>query len=127
MQLSSRFDPLRNPSVWRKYAQQLDAAANGDGSLLEDGARELRTPDAFAKATTSAAIQYLDGPARESSSAWPDVISRLTKVSELWGPVLGWWQWAPCASNWPARTADRYAGPWNAATVNPILLIASLP
>ena len=78
--------------------------------------------NAFAKATTSAAIQCLDGPARESSGAWPEVISRLSNVSELWGPVLGWWQWA-CASNWPARSTDRYAGPWNAATMNPILLI----
>ena len=27
------------------------------------------------------------------------------------------------AAEWPARSTDRYAGPWNAATMNPILLI----
>lgn len=35
-----------------------------------------------------------------------------------------WWEWAPCAS-WPARDPDRYAGPWNAKTANPILLIGT--
>jgi len=39
------------------------------------------------------------------------------------GALTGWWLWAPCASNWPARSTDRYAGPWNAKTTAPILLI----
>jgi pimeloyl-ACP methyl ester carboxylesterase len=121
--LLSTFAPLRDPSLWPQYAQQLNAAADGDASALEDAARQTRTPAIFSKATTSAAIQCLDGPAREPVSAWPKVIRHLTKVGELWGPVLGWWQWAPCAANWPARSTDRYAGPWNHRTKNPILLI----
>jgi pimeloyl-ACP methyl ester carboxylesterase len=121
--LLTTFNPLRTPTEWTRYAQQLDAAANGDASRLEDAAREMRTPYAFAKATTSAAIQCLDGPARQPLSAWPEVIERLASGSALWGPVLGWWQWAPCAANWPARSNDRYAGPWNAVMANPILLI----
>jgi TAP-like protein len=124
--LLSTFAPLRDPSLWPRYAQQLDAAANGDASALEDAARQWRTPTAFSKATTSAAIQCLDGPAREPVSAWPKVVGHLTKLSELWGPVLGWWLWAPCASNWPARSTDRYTGPWNARTKTPILLINNL-
>lgn len=31
---------------------------------------------------------------------------------------------AACAA-WPTRSADRYTGPWNAATANPILLIGT--
>jgi hypothetical protein len=37
-------------------------------------------------------------------------------------PVLNWWRSAPRAS-WPARSAERYRGPWNAFTANPILVI----
>ena len=124
--LLTTFTPLRDPSLWPQYAQELDAAAEGDASALETAARTLRTPAAFSKATTSAAIQCLDGPAREPVSAWPRVVGHLTKVSALWGPVLGWWGWAPCASNWPARSSDRYAGPWTARTKTPILLINNL-
>jgi TAP-like protein len=65
-------------------------------------------------------------PAREPVSAWPKVIRQLTSVGPLWGPVLGWWQWAPCAANWPGRSGDRYAGPWNRTTKNPTLLINNL-
>ena len=36
----------------------------------------------------------------------------------------GWWLWAPCAS-WQARSSDRYIGPWNAITPNPILIIGN--
>jgi pimeloyl-ACP methyl ester carboxylesterase len=121
--LLATFTPLRDPSSWPQYAQQLDAAADGDASALEDVARQGRTPAAFAKATTSAAIQCVDGPARNPVSAWPRVIGRLTRVGPLWGPVQGWWLWAPCAANWPARSTDSYAGPWNRRTKNPILLI----
>ena len=34
------------------------------------------------------------------------------------------WHNAPCAS-WPTRSADRYTGPWDAITRNPILLIGT--
>jgi pimeloyl-ACP methyl ester carboxylesterase len=120
--LVTTFTPLRDPKLWPEYARQLEAAANGDASALEDAARLSRTPQAFSKATTSAAIQCDDGPARQPVSAWPTVIRHLTQVGQLWGPVLGWWQWAVCAANWPARRADRYSGPWNHKTKSPILL-----
>lgn len=37
-----------------------------------------------------------------------------------------YWAWTsePCAS-WPARAADRYTGPWNRRTANPILVIGN--
>ena len=39
-------------------------------------------------------------------------------------PVDLWWLWAPCAS-WRARSAERYTGPWNATTKNPILVLSN--
>jgi pimeloyl-ACP methyl ester carboxylesterase len=122
--LLTTFTPLRDPLMWPQYAQELDAAASGDASALETAARQLRTPAAYSKATTSAAIQCADGPAREPVSAWPMVIGNLKNT--LWGPILGWWTWAPCAANWPGHATERYAGPWNAKTKTPILLINNL-
>ena len=70
------------------------------------------------------ALICADSPARQSPRAWRKVVDRLTGVSFIYGPVLSWWRWAPCAS-WPVRSADRYTGPWNASTKNPILVIGT--
>ncbi|HEY3034429.1 MAG TPA: alpha/beta hydrolase, partial [Streptosporangiaceae bacterium] len=42
------------------------------------------------------------------------------------GPIGPWWLWMAvgCAS-WPASAADRYAGPWNRRTANPVLVIGN--
>jgi pimeloyl-ACP methyl ester carboxylesterase len=43
------------------------------------------------------------------------------------GDIGRWWIWTldePCAS-WPAVAADRYAGPWDRPTANPILVIGN--
>ena len=37
---------------------------------------------------------------------------------------MGWAIGAPCAS-WPARSTNRYTGPWTATTPNPILLVGT--
>ena len=108
--LVSTFMPLRLPLTWPKFAADLNAAANGDASALETEARAMQTPEALSESTTSAAISCDDGPARLSSSAWPQAIARFTHSGKLWGPVLGWWLWAPCASHWPAHSTDRYTG-----------------
>lgn len=121
--LLSTFTPLRLPETWPQFAADLEAAANGDASALETAARQMSTPETFAASTTSSAISCLDGPAQRPVADWPAVIDDLTGSSMLWGPVLGWWLWAPCASGWPAESTDRYTGPWDATTENPILLV----
>jgi pimeloyl-ACP methyl ester carboxylesterase len=69
-------------------------------------------------------IACADSPAGEDANAWPRVVDRLTRVSRIGGPPLGWLIGAPCAS-WPVRATDRYTGPWNASTPNPILLVGT--
>jgi pimeloyl-ACP methyl ester carboxylesterase len=117
------YNPLRVRADWAGFATDLNAAADGDASAMEDVARALRTPAGFAGATTSSAISCVDGPARKPAQSWPSVIPKFTDTSTMYGPLLGWWLWAPCASNWPGRSTDRYAGPWGAMTTTPILLM----
>lgn len=124
LQVSS-FSPLRDPHLWAGYAEQLEAAVEGDGSALATTAYQWRQPSAWAESTKSAAISCLDGPAAHPVSDWPTVIGDLTAGSAMSGAIQGWWLWAPCASNWPGRSDDRYTGPWNLETETPILLIGT--
>jgi pimeloyl-ACP methyl ester carboxylesterase len=42
------------------------------------------------------------------------------------GPIGPWWLWTAvgCAS-WPTSAADRYTGPWNRRTTNPVLVVGN--
>ena len=122
--LVSQYNFLRIPETWPQDAKDLAAAVRGNGSALLTVARQLQTPAAFMGATTSAAISCADAPARMGSRSWPQVIGRLSRLDRLYGTLLGWWVWAPCAS-WPVRGQNNYRGPWNATTENPILLISA--
>jgi pimeloyl-ACP methyl ester carboxylesterase len=122
--LVAQFNPLRIPQTWPEVARNLDAAVRGDGSALATEARALLTPAGFAGATTSAAISCADTPAHRGSRSWPQVIDRFSRIGRLYGTLLGWWLWAPCAS-WPVRGQDSYRGPWNATTRNKILVIGT--
>ena len=113
------------PSGWPDFARELDRAARGDGSAMAQmiqGARPL-LEDALNSAT---ALQCADKPVPPllGPEAWPEVIRRLARVSYSAGPVLGWWLWAPCAA-WKIPAANRYTGPWTAATPNPVLVIGT--
>ncbi len=117
--LTALFPQLRNPGSYPDLARDLDAAARGDGSALATIARG--SPPAAGSAPAAVAIGCADSPARRPLSAWPQVIPRLGEIA---GPVVGWWLWAPCAA-WPAASAERYTGPWNATTTNPVLVIGT--
>lgn len=120
--ITAFFPEMRNPGTWPDFARDLEAAVNGDGSALLTKARQF--PPTAGSAPAPVAIGCADSPTSHPPSAWPLVIGRLTRISRFNGPVLGWWLWAPCAA-WRARSADRYTGPWNAHTKNPILVIGT--
>jgi pimeloyl-ACP methyl ester carboxylesterase len=119
-----KFAGLPNPALWPQVAALLELAVQGDAAAL----------DAIAAGATSdqsrvllqeegVALVCADAPARHPARAWPAVVRRLEAVSRIGGPVIGWIN-APCAS-WPARSADRYTGPWDADTRRPILVIGT--
>ena len=124
LQLTS-FPAMRDPHLWPQYAAELNAAVDGDVTALVTAAQESRSPAAFDEATKSSAISCLDGPASKTVDDWPTVIGNLDASSVMSGSVQGWWLWAPCAANWPASSDDRYTGPWDTKTKEPILLIGN--
>ncbi len=119
--LLSQFEPMRAPRTWPQDAANLRAALGKDGTALKNAASGFLTPAGWGGATTSAAIQCADAPAKRSARAWPQVWKRLKRAGRLQGRVHFAQEWAPCAS-WPVRGEDAYRGPWNASTPNPILL-----
>jgi pimeloyl-ACP methyl ester carboxylesterase len=122
--LTALFLMLRDPAEWPQLAKDFRAAESANGSALEIAALKLRSPSGYGLLVPAVAIGCADSPARQPSHAWPQVIGRLTADSFIYGPVLGWTLWAPCAS-WPAASAQRYAGPWNAVTKIPVLIIGT--
>lgn len=122
--LTVLFTSIANPAVWPQLAANLDRAVNGDGSALATEARTTMAGVRSAASDPPEAIICADSPARHNLRAWPGVVARLTRVSRIGGPFTGWTGWAPCAA-WPTRRTDRYTGPWNATTRNPILIVGT--
>ena len=113
------------PRVWPDMAMAFEAAARGDGSELLTMSRLLTNVFSTGPPGLPAiAMICADSPSRQGLSQWPRVVGRLTRVSYIYGPTISWWRWAPCAS-WPARSVDRYTGPWDARTKNKILVIGT--
>jgi pimeloyl-ACP methyl ester carboxylesterase len=119
-----KLQALPRPELWPQAARLLDAAASGDGSGLETIARLASSNQFRALFEQSVALICADSPARQSAREWPRVVRRLRATSRIGGRVFGWLQGAPCAA-WPVRSAERYTGPWNAVTPNPILIVGT--
>ncbi|OJU84290.1 MAG: hypothetical protein BGO11_02175 [Solirubrobacterales bacterium 70-9] len=120
--LTSFFPLLRNPGGWPEWAEDIEAAIRGDGSALANVANGV--PPGVGGAPAPVAIGCADSPARHRLGDWRNVIGRFSATSAIAGRVLGWWLWAPCAA-WPVKSAERYTGPWDAVTRNPVLVIGT--
>ena len=117
----------KGPAAWPEMATAFEAAIRGDGSQLLLLSRSLTTAfsdQVMAPGLPAVALVCADSPAQHPASAWRRVLARFTRVSHIYGPVIFWWRWAMCAQ-WPARSAERYTGPWNAKTRTPILVIGT--
>ena len=117
------FATLGRPVSWPQIAAGLEQAASGNGSAIETALKPQRA--LYQSALNSAtALQCADKPRpRVGPQAWPSILGRLTRVSPYFA-VNGWWLAVPCAA-WPLLNADRYSGPWNRSTHNPILVVGN--
>jgi pimeloyl-ACP methyl ester carboxylesterase len=113
------------PAGWPDFARTLDQAARGDGSAIAQVIQGAM-PVVIDAQNSAVALQCADKPVPPElgPAAWPDVVRRLTRVSRYNGPLLGWFLWAPCAA-WTVPAVNRYTGPWNAVTPNPVLVIGT--
>jgi pimeloyl-ACP methyl ester carboxylesterase len=115
------------PAYWPDMADALEAAIGGNGSALLTAGRGVTaafSDQVMPPGLPGIGLTCADSPAWQSPAAWRQVLARFTFVSHIYGPVLFWWRWAMCAS-WPTRSADRYTGPWNAKTKNPVLVVGT--
>lgn len=115
------------PAAWPEMATAFEATIRGDGSQLLVLGRALTSSfsdQVMSPGLPAIALVCADSPAQHAPSAWRRVLARFTRVSHIYGPVIFWWRWAMCAQ-WPARSAERYTGPWNAKTRTPILVIGT--
>jgi pimeloyl-ACP methyl ester carboxylesterase len=110
------------PAAWPDVSGPIELAIQGDGSVLKDLGRDLISDPVRLAFEQNTALTCADAPPRQNAAQWPAVVRRLTDVSRIGGTAFGWVIGAPCAS-WPARSAVRYTGPWNAVTRTPILLV----
>ena len=109
---------LGRPATWPQIATALEQAASGNGSAIETALPRTGPP------VSQTALSCADKPRpRLGPQAWPSIIGRLTRVSPFLA-VTGWWTAVPCAG-WPLVNADRYSGPWNRSTPNPVLVIGT--
>jgi pimeloyl-ACP methyl ester carboxylesterase len=69
------------------------------------------------------AVACSDSPSPRRPGAYPGFARFSVRRSGILGLTWVWGDF-PCAS-WPARAADRYAGPWNRPTANPILVVGN--
>jgi pimeloyl-ACP methyl ester carboxylesterase len=117
------FGNLGRPASWPQIAAGLEQAASGNGSAIETAVKPLRT--VYQSALNSAtALQCADKPRqRLGPQTWPSIIGGVTKVSPFLA-VQGWWLAVPCAG-FPVVNTDRYSGPWNRSTPNPVLVIGT--
>lgn len=115
---------LGQPADWPALAARLNQAADGDGSSLAATVRNARSTLQQAL-VPAVALQCADKPLPPPGAvfAWPEVIDQLT-AHDFLGSVEGWWLWAPCAS-WQTATLERYTGPWNVTSANPIMVIGN--
>jgi hypothetical protein len=117
------FGSLGRPATWPQIAAGLEQAASGNGSAIESALKQTR-PLYQSSLNSATALQCADKPRqRLGPRAWPSMIGRLTRVSPFLA-LTGWWLVVPCAA-WPLVNADRYAGPWNTSTPNPVLVIGT--
>ncbi len=116
---------LGMPAKWPQLAEDLNQAAEGDGSNLAITFTEVVRPSILKSLISAAALQCADKPLLPLGSVltWPQVMQHLTATNFI-GTVEGWWLWAPCAS-WVVPSAERYTGPWNAKTENTIMVIGN--
>ncbi|MER6779475.1 MULTISPECIES: alpha/beta fold hydrolase [unclassified Streptomyces] len=113
-----------NPG-WTDLAQRLQELSQGRAPKppVYPAPPPVAQPNPYLGDEQAASVWCSDSP----NPSDPAVYHGLAEDSARRNGDAGrFWAWAaePCAT-WPARSADRYDGPWNAPTAHPVLVIGT--
>ena len=139
--VSTTAGALYDPSGWPEFARVLQDIWNtGDSHRRLPEPSPFRTPPAASgpePASTESArgtplpydgrMQTLAIVCSESPNPRPAAFGALDAFAfDRSGDVGRYWSWItePCAS-WPATAPDRYAGPWDRRTANPVVVVGN--
>jgi pimeloyl-ACP methyl ester carboxylesterase len=110
--------------VWTTTAQERLSAA---GPFSMPAPAPPPVPASAASAPPQSIGQTFAIRCSESPNPGPAGFRSLDRFAyDRSGPIGPWWSWTSvgCAS-WSASAADRYAGPWNRRTANPVLVVGN--
>jgi len=130
--VSSTVVALYSLSGWSAQASLLQKLWINVTTGDRDGAATPGLPAAPAQAGEandpySGEEQELAISCAESPSPPPNAFAAINAFAENRSGVVGpyWaWDYEPCAT-WPVKSTDRYSGPWNRYTANPVLVIGN--
>ena len=97
----------------------------GAGAAREGALERVEAPSAtdYIPVEAVPAVGCSDSRNPSSTGAWATASDRDAKKNPFLGPYWTWFS-SVCAV-WPGRDHDRYLGPWNARTANPVLVVNS--
>ncbi|KAJ7779498.1 hypothetical protein DFH07DRAFT_936286 [Mycena maculata] len=124
---------LEQPTQWADAARAFAAAIAGEGTLLFD---RLLASDAYVRSThhdlVRSAVTCADAPPPPSPRDIPtaedlagELMHALREVSPHFGANLGLGEPDGGCEYWPARSPERFAGPWNATLEWPMLIVSN--
>ncbi|MGH3171140.1 MAG: alpha/beta hydrolase [Trebonia sp.] len=101
---------------------RMPAAVPGLASFIGEAALDP-TEQAYSGSEQAIATLCDDSPNPRSPASYAAQAAFAYARSGAFGPFRAW-ATEPCA-RWPAFDADRYAGPWNVTTANPLLIVGN--
>jgi pimeloyl-ACP methyl ester carboxylesterase len=115
------------PPVWPFLAEGLQQLELGDGQLMYQISLALDPPPATTydnRREVQAAVLCADSDNPETGLAWPPAARAADMEAPYFGSI---WSYATLAcADWPSSShQDRYAGPFDRVTTNPVLVVGN--
>ena len=126
--LRALYDPFLAPDA-TQWAEGLEAAAARTSPDPAVRAGLVDLPTGYTEAEYRNDVEAMPGVACVDSSN-PHTLTRWwsagVTADRRYGHFGRLWTWrSEACAGWPARDRDRYVGPWNAATTQPVLVIGN--
>ncbi|KAF8594742.1 hypothetical protein BDV93DRAFT_529113 [Ceratobasidium sp. AG-I] len=132
---SKLYDAMERPSSWPLFASILDEAMRGDPTqylnrVLPDPDRDRYDHAELARFAVTCIDSLPYNKSDPSSFPTPDsiargIVARVNSTSKYFGGSTGLTDVDGGCQFWPVDGVERYAGPWNKALANPVVVVSS--